>query len=64
MKKFIMLVAMVAFFLPIGTPKLNVPIMPKIPNISKSVTLPEGAKRAAQEAGRNAVKNLNIKFDF
>lgn len=42
------------------TPKLVTPKLPKVPNISGSVTLPAGATEAAKKAGAEAVKNLKI----
>ena len=42
------------------TPIFSIPKLPTIPNISASVTLPEGAKESANTAGKEAVKNLNI----
>jgi len=39
-----------------------IPKLPKIPDLTGSVELPEGAKQAAREAGKNAVKDLDIDF--
>ena len=53
------------------TPVFTIPKLPTIPNISNSVTLPEGVKESARKAGAEAAKNLdidwsklNIKFNF
>lgn len=53
------------------TPVFTPPKLPKIPNISGSITLPastqEAINRSAEEAAKEAVKNLKIdwsKFNF
>ena len=42
------------------TPKLVTPKLPAIPNISGSISIPQGATEAAKQAGQNAVKNIKI----
>lgn len=59
-KKITLTATMFAFML--ITPVLTVPKLPTIPNISGSVTLPEGAAESARKAGAEAAKNIKIDF--
>lgn len=56
MKKFILYAGMFVLM----TPAFTIPKLPTIPNISASVTIPEGVKESANAAGKEAVRKLNI----
>ena len=42
------------------TPIFSIPKLPTIPNISASVTLPDGVQESVKKSAAEAVKNLNI----
>lgn len=63
LKKFVPMVMSLMLMTPIFT----APKLPVIPNISGSISIPQGATEAAKQAGVNAVKDLKIdwsKFNF
>lgn len=56
--------AFTAFTFMLITPVFTAPKLPTIPDISHSVTLPEGTNDAVGKAAAEAVKDLKITFTF